>query len=70
MVIYMEIISYPEGVIPMCIYLDLGCICSDQVYVNGVYDYARPSRVVCTSSMQVYIEYIVILILYTNIMVL
>jgi hypothetical protein len=40
------------------------------VYVEKVYDYTRQSRVVCMSSMQVYIEYMIILILYTTIVVL
>jgi hypothetical protein len=54
----------------MCIYLDLGCIWLGEVYVNRVYDHSRLSRVGCMSSMQVYIEYMIILILYTIIMIL
>jgi hypothetical protein len=66
-----EIISYSQGVVaPTCIYLDLGCIWLDEVYVDRVYDHTRLSRVGCMSSMQVYIEYMVILILYTIIMIL
>ena len=53
----------------MCISLNLGCIWNDEVYVGGVYDHTKPSRVVCMSSMQVYIEYMVILILYSTAMV-
>jgi hypothetical protein len=49
----------------MCISLDLWRIWPDEVYVDGVYDHIKPSRVVCLSSMQVYIEYMVILILYS-----
>jgi hypothetical protein len=36
----------------------------NEVYVDEVYDHTRPSTVVCMSSMQVYVEYMVILILY------
>jgi hypothetical protein len=50
----------------MCISLDLECIWSDEVYVDGIYDHTKPFRVVCMSSMQVYIEYMVILILYST----
>ena len=50
----------------MCISLDLGCIWPDEVCVDGVYDHTKPSWVVCMSSMQVYIEYMVILILYST----
>jgi len=69
--IYMEIISYSQGVVTsMCISLDLGCIWPDEVYVDGVYHHTRPSRVLCMTSMYVYLEYIVILILYATIIVL
>ena len=54
----------------MCIYLDLGRIWPDEVYVDGVYHHTRPSRVLCMSSMQVYLEYMVILILYITVIVL
>ena len=54
----------------MRIYLDLGRIWPDEVYVDGVYHHTRPSRVLCMSSMQVYLEYMVILILYTTVIVL
>jgi hypothetical protein len=50
--------------------LDLRCIWPDEVYVDEVYDHTKPSMVVCMSSMQVYIEYMIILILYTTIIVL
>jgi hypothetical protein len=40
-------------------------ICPDEVYVDVVYEHTKPSRVVCMSSMQVYIEYMVVLILYS-----
>jgi hypothetical protein len=51
----------------MCISLDLGRIWLDEVYVDGVYDHTKPSRVVC--QVCIYIEYIVILILYSNVVV-
>jgi hypothetical protein len=35
-----------------------------RVYVDEVYNHTRPSTVVCMSKMQVYVEYMVILILY------
>jgi len=50
----------------MRISLDLGRIWPDETYVDEVYDHTKPSRVVCMSSMQVYIEYMVILILYST----
>ena len=53
----------------MCISLDLGRIWPDEVYVDGVYDHTKPSRVVCMSSMQVHVEYMVILILYSIVVV-
>ena len=58
-------------VTPMSISLDLGCIWPDEVYVDEVYDHTRPSRLVCISSMHVYvyIEYVVILILYTIVVI-
>ena len=54
----------------MCISLYLGRIWPDEVYVDGVYNHTRPSRVLCMSSMQVYLEDMVILILYTTVIVL
>jgi hypothetical protein len=54
----------------MCIFLDLGHIWLNEEYVDGVYHHTRPSRVLCISSMQVYLEYMVILILYTTVIVL
>jgi hypothetical protein len=54
----------------MCICLDLGHIWPDEMYVDGVYNHTRPSRVLCMSSVQVYLEYMVILILYTTVIVL
>ena len=67
----MEIIFYTQGVVtPMCISLDLERIWPDEVYVDGVYHHTRPSRVLCITSMYVYLEYMVILILYATIIVL
>ena len=67
----MEIIFYYEGVVtPMCISLDLGYIWPDEVYVNGVYHHTRPSMVLCMTNMYVYLEYMVILILYATIVTL
>ena len=67
----MEIIFYSHGVVThMYISLDLGCIWPDEVYVDGVYHHTRPSRVLCMTSMYVYLEYMVILILYVTIIVL
>ena len=40
------------------------------VYVDKVYDHTKLYRVVYMSSMQVYTKYVVILILYINMMVL
>ena len=54
----------------MFISQDLGYIWPDKVYVYGVYNHTRPSRVLCMSSMQVYLEYMVILTLYTTVIVL
>ena len=55
----------------MCISLDLWRIWADEVYIDGVYYYTRPSRaVLCMTSMYVYLEYMVILILYATIIVL
>ena len=71
MCVCVKIIFYLQGVItPMCISLDLGRIWPDEVYVDGVYNHTRPSRVLCMSSMQVYLEYMVILILYATMIVL
>ena len=38
--------------------------------LDGVYHRTRPSRVLCMTSMYVYLEYMVILILYATIIVL
>ena len=54
----------------MGISLDLGRIWPDEVYVEGVYHHTRPSSLVCMTSMYVYLEYMVILILYATIIVL
>ena len=54
----------------MCISLDLGCIWSDEVYVDGVYHRTRPYRVLCMTNMYIYLEYIAILILYATIIAL
>ena len=54
----------------MCISLHLRRIWPNEVYVDGVYNHTRPSRVLCMSSMQVYLEDMVILILYTTVIVL
>jgi hypothetical protein len=68
--IYREIIFYSQGVVtPMFISLDLEYIWSNKVYVHEVYDHTRPSMVVCMLSMQVYVEYMVILILYTTVVI-
>ena len=53
----------------MYISLDLWYIWPNEIYVDRVYDHTKPSRVVCMSSMQVYIEYMVILILYSTVVV-
>ena len=50
----------------MCVPLDLRYIWSNEVYVDIVYDHTKSSRVVYISSMQVYIKYMVILILYST----
>ena len=39
------------------------------VYVDGVYDHTRLYRVICTLNMRAYIEYVVILIIYTTIVI-
>ena len=49
---------------------DLGCIWPDEAYVYRICDHTRSSRVVYMSSMQVYTKYVVILILYINMVVL
>jgi len=51
----------------MCISLDLGRIWLDEVYVDEVYDHTKPSKVVYMLSMHAYIEYVVILIIYTTV---
>ena len=65
--IYMEIISYSQEVVtPMCISLDLGRIWPNEVYVDRVYHHTRPSKVLYITSMYIYSEYMVILILYAT----
>jgi len=54
----------------MCISLDLRCLWPNKVCVDEVYDHTKPSRVLCMTSMYVYLEYMVILILYATIIVL
>ena len=67
----MGIISYFQGVVTsMCISLDLERIWSGEVYVDGVYRRTKPSRILCMTNMYVYLEYMVILILYATIIVL
>ena len=39
------------------------------MYVNEVYDHTRPSKIICMLSMYAYIEYAVILIIYTTVVV-
>ena len=69
--IYMEIIYYLHGVVTlMCISLDLWRIWTDEVYVDGIYHHTRPSMVLCMTNIYVYLEYIVILILYATITIL
>jgi len=53
----------------MCISLDLERIWLDEVYADGVYDHTKPSEVVYMLSMHAYIEYVVIFIIYTTVMV-
>jgi len=38
------------------------------MYVDEVCDYTRPFRMICILCMYTYIEYVVILIIYTTIM--
>jgi hypothetical protein len=46
--IYMEIISYSQGVVTsMFISLDLEYIWPNKVYIHGVYDHTRSYMVVC-----------------------
>jgi len=69
--IYMEIIFYSQRVVThMCISLDLERIWPDEVYVDEVYYHTIPSRVLCMTSIYVYLEYMVILILYATIIAL
>ena len=51
----------------ICISLDLWRIWSDEVYVDEVYDHTKLSKVVYMLSMHAYIEYVVILIIYTTV---
>ena len=50
----------------MCVSLDLRYIWSNEVYINVAYDHTKSSKVTCISSMQVYMKYMVILILYST----
>ena len=54
----------------MCISLDLVRIWPNKVYVDGIYHHTRPSRILCMISKYIYLEYMVILILYATIIVL
>jgi len=47
--------------------LDLGCIWPDEVYVDEVYDHTKQSKIVYMLSMHAYINYVVVLIIYTTI---
>ena len=51
----------------ICISLDLERIWLDEVYVDEVYNHTKPSKVVCMLSMHAYIEYVIILIIYTTV---
>ena len=67
----MEIIFYSHKVVtPICISLNLEHIWPNEVYVDRVYHHTRPSRVLYMTSVYVYLEYMVILILYATIIVL
>jgi len=39
------------------------------MYVDEVYDYTKPSKVIYMLSMYTYVEYVVILIIYTIVVV-
>ena len=66
MCVCVKIIFYSQKVVtPICISLNLERIWPDEVYVDRVYHRTRLSRVLCMTSMYVYLEYMVILILYT-----
>ena len=54
----------------MCISIDLGRIWFDEVYVDVVYHHTRSFRILCMISMYIYLEYMVILILYATTIVL
>jgi len=54
-------------VTPMCISLDLWRIRPDGVYIDEVYDHTKLFKVVCMLSMDAYIKYMVILIIYTTV---
>ena len=49
----------------MCTSLDLECIWPNEIYVDEIYDYTRPFKVICMWSMYASMEYVVILIIYT-----
>jgi hypothetical protein len=54
----------------ICIHQDLGCMWPDEEYVDEIYGHTASSSIVYMSSKQIYLEYTIILILYTTIMVL
>ena len=54
-------------VTPMCVSLDLEYIWPNEIYVDEVYDHTKPSKVFYMLSMHAYIEYVVILIIYTTV---
>jgi len=39
------------------------------MYIDEIYDHTRSFRVICMLSMHEYIEYVVILIIYTTIVI-
>ena len=58
---------YEQETISIYISLDLWRTWPDEVYVDEVYHHTRPSRVLYMTSMYIYLEYMVILILYATI---
>jgi hypothetical protein len=67
--IYENSFLLPLIVTPICISLDLGRIWPDEVYVDEVYDRTKLFMIIYMSSIQEYIEFIVILILYSTVVV-
>ena len=53
----------------MCISLNLGRIWPDEVYIDEVYNHTKPSKVVYILSMYAYIEYVVIFIIYSTVVI-